>query len=461
MKRKFIVKFCMACCMLLLLLLLASCGQKNAGSPQQTEENSSAIKNSEGEQPSEPARNAENEDDSEYAVRVGAVTYTVKQVQAALDEVLLVNESAGAVLSEEEKVEAAENTMENFVIRGLAENRISELGLDEIDKQTAASIKEQANLTYEEIWQQMRSQYGDDELTDRQITMLLEEAGSTPEAYYRELVLGYELELLLEYYGVSVKLSDKELDAFYLENYVAPYEERYADNIPLYEEEVLFGEGDSLFIPEGYRRISQIFLPLPEDIQASMDEWNADAEKLTEKAQKAYEEVAQLGVEGKDISAAQNDYAEAKAELEKLEVEKGRLLAEVLPREQKTIDEIFARLKAGESFESLSRLYGEETTDLPYHPDSKAWTENYAQALRTLKTPGDVSQPIVVEDGVHIFCYAEDIPFGAVTLSGDQRSFVEAAAQQNLSSKALTDLVKPWRSSYEIETDISKLTLTN
>ena len=390
-------------------------------------------------------------------VRVGDISYGAEQAQTALDELMAINEAAGVELSEAERAAAAENTVESFVIRGLAENRIRELGLDRLDKNTDYALQEQAQQTYEQAWQEVRAQYDAAELSDKQITMLLEAAGVSNESCYRELTLGYEMGLLLEHYGVSVELGDAELDEFYRENYVAPYEERYAENILLYESEVLFGEGDSLFVPKGYRRIQQILLPLPEEIQTELDAMNARAEELNQTAQAAYEEVAALGVAGGDIEPAREAYAAAKAELEQMKVEAGRLQAKVLPAVQDTVDEIFARLRAGEEFDAVAELYGKGAEDLPYHPDSESWPEEYAQALRTLKEIGDVSQPAVCADGVHIFCYAEDIPSGAVKLGEDQRAIVESAAQQSLSSRALTDLVSEWRDEYEIETDISQL----
>ena len=281
-------------------------------------------------------------------VRVGEITYDVKQVQTVLDKQIALNEAAGIKLTEEEKTEAIENTLENFVNRGLAENRIRELGLDQLSKDADYALREQAQQAYEQVWQQTRGKYAD--LTDEQITQLLDAAGAGNEAYYWEYVLGYEMELLLEHYGVSVDLTDAELDAFYQENYVAPFEERYANNIPLYESEVLFGDGDSLFVPQGYRRIKLIQLPIPEEIRTELEALQARADALSEAAEAAYNEVAALGVEGKDVEPARETYAEAKAQLEQIEVEAGRQWAMVLPAVQETVDEIYARLRAGERF---------------------------------------------------------------------------------------------------------------
>ena len=85
------------------------------------------------------------------------------------------------------------------------------------------------------------------------------------------------------------------------------------------------------------------------------------------------------------------------------------------------------------------------------------WADEYAQALYTLEKPGDVSQPIVYGNGVFLFYYAEDIPSGAMVLGEEERKMVRIAAQQNLSSRALNELVTPWRNDYEIETDGTQL----
>lgn len=64
---------------------------------------------------------------------------------------------------------------------------------------------------------------------------------------------------------------------------------------------------------------------------------------------------------------------------------------------------------------------------------------------------------IVYGNGVFLFYYAEDIPSGAMALGEEERKIVRIAAQQNLSSRSLNELVIPWRNDYEIETDGTQL----
>ena len=88
-------------------------------------------------------------------------------------------------------------------------------------------------------------------------------------------------------------------------------------------------------------------------------------------------------------------------------------------------DAIFARLKQGESFASLILEYGEDAnfdtesfieTGYQVHQESIIWEDAFVQASfgEDMAQPGDVSQPLVFGDNVHILYYLMDVPEGAV-----------------------------------------------
>ena len=112
--------------------------------------------------------------------------------------------------------------------------------------------------------------------------------------------------------------------------------------------------------------------------------------------------------------------------------------AEKLASVEEKTDEIYARLEAGEAFESLIAEYGEDSafddpefarTGYQVHPDSVLWEESFVQAVFSdaLARPGDVSQPLVFGDNVHILYYLADVEAGAVALTDDLREALRAA----------------------------------
>ena len=98
---------------------------------------------------------------------------------------------------------------------------------------------------------------------------------------------------------------------------------------------------------------------------------------------------------------------------------------------EKTSD-IYDRLEAGETFESLISEYGEDPsfddpafaeTGYQVHPDSILWEEAFVQAAfaKELAKPGDVSQPHVFGNNVCILYYLKDVDGGAAELTENLR----------------------------------------
>ena len=389
-------------------------------------------------------------------VRVGNITYDAAQVQSALDQAVGILQTGNVEMTDEVREQTLQSVLESFVVRGLAQCRIRELGLEITDTGSEYALREAGQLMYEYLWQTAREQYPD--LTDKEISQLMTLGNYSPETCYRDIKTEQELLLLLEHYGVSTDVTDEELAAFYEEYYIAPYRERYEKNIPLFEEEVMYGEGGSMYIPMGYRIIDQIVLPIPEELNEKLLALAEKAQAASDRMQAAYDEAAEKALAGEDPEEARKTYAAQKAELEQMTVEYGRLWAQVLPAAQEQIDEIYARLNAGEAFASLKAAFSPDADSFPYHEDSALWGDEIRQAADTLKVPGDVSQPTLFADGVHILYYAEDYPGGAAEPGEEQWAIIREAASQNLVSNRLAELVSDWRDDYEIETDGTQLT---
>lgn len=69
-----------------------------------------------------------------------------------------------------------------------------------------------------------------------------------------------------------------------------------------------------------------------------------------------------------------------------------------------------------------------------------------------LRKPGDISKPVLTDLGIHILCYASDIPSGAHELTPDERETLTASALNYYQNEALEKLIDDWRDEYDIET---------
>lgn len=121
------------------------------------------------------------------------------------------------------------------------------------------------------------------------------------------------------------------------------------------------------------------------------------------------------------------------------------------------IDEIYARLDGGESFEALIAEYGEDpgmTGDTllegyPVHRDSTTYMQEFTDGAfaDTMQSVGDVSDPVVTSYGVHILHYLRDIPGGAVDMTDEMHESIHEYLVQSAQSVQ----IQAWRDELTVE----------
>ena len=367
----------------------------------------------------------------EAAVRVGDVAYDLQTVQDALTASATLYETAGVSLDDAQKQQLTDSVLEHFIGLGVLENLLREAGQAEIDEQTQRLLDEQAQQTYESVWQQVAGGIRGDspDVTDEQIDAFLADMGCTVDAYRQQLELEMKNQRLLDLYCGEITLDDGEALAYYERQYVSVCRERYEGNIPLFEQEVLVNGGVSYYIPEGYRRIKHIVMALPEDIANRLSTLQSGSSSISEDAWQALLDAAGKAMKPKT-------------------------------------DAIYQALADGESFESQMALYSYDTGVAPedagylLHADSVLWDDGFLKAALALEHPGDVSEPVVTRAGVHIILYAGDEPAGALALTQEQQALLEQEALADKQTQALEVLVSQRRGDYEIETHHEWLTIS-
>ena len=147
-----------------------------------------------------------------------------------------------------------------------------------------------------------------------------------------------------------------------------------------------------------------------------------------------------------DIDAAEANLETLKADAEKAE-------ADCLASVQDKLDEIYAKIEAGEDFEALIEEYGEDpgmqnepTKTRGYYvcSDSTNWDKNFTAGAMALENVGDVSEtPVISTSGVHIIRYESDVTPGAVALE-DIHDALYDETLEDMKSEHFTSELDAW-----------------
>lgn len=324
----------------------------------------------------------------------------------------------------------------DYLIRqAVIENHLRQGGYTDFDEETMIALRNEAAVS----WEQELDAYVEEYLTEdteEQRATLREQAA----VYYAShdysmqtildnLVLQAAEDVLIEELRGGYEPSESEISEVFA-TYGAMHQELYENDVALYDENVLRYGDESFYVPAGYRGVTHILL---KDV-------DADLLNAFNSAQALYEEA--LSGETVDEAAV----AAAKAELDAAR-------DAVIASKQDTLDEIYARLEAGESFESLIAEYGEDpgmedaenlANGYPVHQRSgwcvPAFVEGAFQ--EGMRQPGDVSQPVVSPYGIHVVYYLRDVPSGLImteAIREEIREYLSEVNFQNAYQAAYSD----------------------
>ena len=409
---------------------------------------------------------AESTADDPVVVRVGEFSYPLSVVQGSLDSAL----DVASLLSGEEATDAdrqagVQAAIDKFVNLGIIESRLKEKGKNDFSEDEVELMKSAAQAKYEELWQSLyqRASKSEEEVSEEDITGWLEGEGYTVEAIYDEYLVSERNHRAIELFCPDVTLTQAQVDAYYEEQFVGPDRERYKDNVERFEAEIVAGNNEAFYIPEGYRYIRQITLDYPKSVTASAKA----QEKRLQNAMNALASRFQKLAVAATTAEGWDDLADLRAEYDKanaavMEAQTAwmeKVKAGAQPLLQATFDAIAEEYAAGIDFKSLIEKYSSDKTDQNlsrngylFHPDSTTWPDAFKEAAMKLEQPGDISAPVYSETGVHILYYAGEAPAGEHVLTDDEREQLNASALQYYQNERLMELCARWKDDYEIET---------
>ena len=404
--------------------------------------------------------------DDPVVVRVGDVTFTKARLQSEVDINVTVSElMEQEFVTDEERQARRDEAIQGCIQEGLIEMKLREAGKNDFTAEEEETLRATALSQYETIWQGIweKAKQSNQGFTEEQVTEFLNEQGYSSEAIFEALKANERLHRAVELFCPDITLTADMVEKYYEAQFLLPDRERYEKDLDLYEQEILAGNNESFYTPEGYRAIKQVLLAYPGEIDKALRNENARVNIALQAVAEAASEVSEAALTGDswdDVAGPRAEYDAAVNELTAAKQaynEKRERLT--LPLIRDTVEAINAEIDAGIDIDSVINKYSTDKNEqnldkggYPVHPDSKNWPPEFLEAAGKLEKPGDLSGPVLTDMGIHILYYAADIPAGPHELTDEERQLLNASALYYYQTQALEKLVADWTDEYEIET---------
>ena len=298
-----------------------------------------------------------------------------------------------------------------------------ELNVALTDEQIAQTAEE-ANAEWQNVLDYyMQGQYGISEVsTDEEKSSalagtlaILESMGYTQESFVSDAVEAAKEQAIMDAICKDVVVTDDDVQAS-VDETIASQVELYGEDVSYYEMMQYYGY-PSYYRPEGYRAVIHILLDVDDALLSNYSELSAAFE---EQGTEADTEVP----EGEEAPAETEEPA-TPVTAEQVEEARQAILASV----QGTIDEIMTKFNTGTPFADLVAEYGKDPgmqqegmleTGYEVAAGSIMWDLPFRDGAMSIQNVGEVSEPVVGANGVHIIYYLKDIPGGPVTITPDE-----------------------------------------
>lgn len=339
-----------------------------------------------------------------------------------------------------------DNVLEAFIRSELVKEKAAELGLDTLSDDDKASIEAQAAQELEDaLNEEIEEGHIDTEgLTEEEIHAAalahLEEEGVTLDSLIESDTTSFIADRVRENVIADIAVEDSEIqEAFDKE--VADDESSFTNSTYLYE--LYRSNGTTIYWnPEGYRTVKHILLQMSDDQKSELtaleDELTSvqDMIDALENPEENSEEASEEATEEAEPALSLDELNARKAEIEKSIEDKK---AEIIASFSETTDEIYQKLEDGASFDDLMAEYGEDpgmksepamTEGYYVAETSTIWESVFTETAMSLEKIGDVSEPVLGSNGVHIIYYNADVTPGAIDI---------ATVRDDLAATLLTD----------------------
>ncbi len=333
--------------------------------------------------------------------------------------------------------DAQDSAIDALIQQAVIDQKIAELGLDQFTDEEISEMQASVDETYNGYLDSVKTYYfADTELTgdelDAAIAAKMAELGyPDTDALLKDQKTSKSDEKLKDYVVKDVAVTEDEIQTEY-DSRVEAAKSSYADDLSQFGSDI--SNGSTIYYrPAGYRYVKNILVKLTDDdntaisdlnsqiadVQSSLDTNTTSQAALPEDATTDTEEQAQSRAA---LIATQTELEAQLSDLNsQLETATEAAYANIQPK----IDEIVAKLDAGEDFDTLMETYGEDTgmqsepaktNGYPVCEGDTNWVEEFTTASMALANVGDVSAPFRTSYGIHIVKYISDVAEGVVAL---------------------------------------------
>lgn len=380
----------------------------------------------------------------------------------------------GQVLTEDDIKIILNESIELQVFTTLMDIKIKENNLTNITDEQKAQIRTNTEADFADNVNAFAEYFG---ISIEEANKTVAEYGITVDTLYEDALNQFPYQSLFDMATEGVTVSEEEVAKAY-DSYVAADKAMLEDNAGTYEymSAGYMSEYDSytgytgpsrtlpFYIPEGFRRVKHILLEYPDAIVKSLDEIDTqttdinDAIYLLNEEKYALENVQENPEkEPRKPEEIQADIDAKTAELEALKTKYDAIQIEALPEMQPILDEVYAKIEAGESFDDLVVEYGKDpgmaTNKDGYmvHKDSIMWDLVFRDAAIALEKVGDVSEPTLTGFGAHVIQYASDVADGMVPMTDEVAAAIRETLLNSYKDEAFAIKLDEWIKGYEIE----------
>ncbi len=377
-----------------------------------------------------------------------------------------------------------QDTINSEVRRLVLAQKYDALGMT-LTEEEEAQVKADAEKEFNSILDQVKSTYFKD--SEKEGDELTEEVKAYALTLDKRYTLDYFVEIeteekkqdkLREYAIRDVAVTEDEIKAEF-DSRVASAKESYESNLSSFGSAV--NNGTTVYYrPAGYRYVKQVLVGFPDEAKKALE----DAQKAEKTAQTALDDaqkalddnaaaLAAEGITDEDKAKLEGETAglqaaldTAKADLEEKSAVAAKALEDAFAAIQPTVDEVMAKVEAGEDFDALIEQYNTDpgmqrepgkTNGYAVCKDFTPFEPAFVEAAMALENVGEVSKPVRSDSyGFYIIRYQSDIEEGAVALD-DVRSIVEPDALKNKQDATYDAAVEQWTKEAKVNTYINRL----
>lgn len=352
------------------------------------------------------------------------------------------------------------------VVESNMQTRAMLLHTDEMGVSLTDDEKQQCQTAADEAYKQAYdAAYEQADGETEELKLLQTEYTLTSQGQTMEVLLNQQewtllLDKMEEALGADItEIPDDELQMILTEHAIED-EQTYSEDLASFESAMMDENTCVTWMPMGYRTVKHILVKADDALVTAVSDARTvlntavnELDALEDELDAATDDEADEGADVRSVSEIQADIDARNAEIEILTANVESAEAECIASVQDKLDEIYAKLDAGEKFDAVMAEYGEDpgmqsepAMSRGYYvcADSTTWDTNFRDAAMDLENVGDYSAtPVISTSGVHIIYYNSDVVGGQVQLEDVYDEFFPLALEDKR-EEHMDEVVKGW-----------------